>query len=105
MLMGSKCLRIIAVIAVLVLTGTLLGNAAQQKAAVPKPQDRMAMGEEGIRQLLPLMDTDKNGMVSKQEFLKFMEAEFDRLDKTRNGQLNVKELTKTTLSASHYAGK
>jgi EF hand len=105
MLMPSNKLRIFAAIAVLVLTGTLLGNAAQQKAAVPKPQNKMAIGEEGIKQLLPLMDTDKNGMVSKQEFLKFMAAEFDRLDKTRNGQLNVKELTRSNLSATSYVGK
>src|SRR5277367_475751 len=100
----SNGLRIIAVIAVLVFAGTMLGNA-QQKAAVPKPQNKMAIGEEGIKQLLPLMDTDKNGMVSKQEFLKFMAAEFDRLDKTRNGQLNVKELTRSNLSATSYVGK
>lgn len=105
MLMQSNKLRIFAAIAVLVLTGTLLGNAAQQKAAAPKPQNKMAIGEEGIKQLLPLMDTDKNGMVSKQEFLKFMAAEFDRLDKTRNGQLNVKELTRSNLSATSYVGK
>jgi len=65
----------------------------------------MVIGEEGIKQLLPLMDTDKNGMVSRQEFLKFMAAEFDRLDKEKSGQLNVKELTRTNLSASRYAGK
>jgi len=100
----SNGLRIIAVIAVLVFAGTMLGNA-QQKAAVPKPQDKMAMGEEGIKQLLPLMDTDKNGMVSKPEFMKFMAAEFERLDKSRIGQLNVKELTRSNLSASHIAGK
>lgn len=105
MVMRSKCLRIIAVIAVLVLTGALLGNAAQQKAAVPKPQNKMAIGEEGIRQLLPLMDTDKNGMVSKQEFMKFMAAEFDRLDKRKAGELNVKELTRSNLSATSYVGK
>jgi EF hand domain-containing protein len=38
------------------------------------------------------MDTDKNGKISKQEWMNFMEAEFDRLDKAKNGQLDVKEL-------------
>jgi len=102
--MRSNKLRIVAIIAVSLLTVTILANA-QQKAAVPKPQDKMTMGEEGIKQLLPLMDTDKNGMVSKQEFMKFMSAEFERLDKTRIGQLNVKELTRSNLSASRLAGK
>jgi Ca2+-binding EF-hand superfamily protein len=31
------------------------------------------------------MDTDKNGKISKQEFTKFMEAEFERLDKDKSG--------------------
>ena len=104
-MIGTNRLRMIVAIAVLVVTGAMLGNAAQQKAAVPKSQDRLAMGEEAIKQLLPLMDTDKNGMVSKQEFMRFMQTEFERLDKNRAGELNVKELTKSNLSASRYTGK
>jgi Ca2+-binding EF-hand superfamily protein len=42
--------------------------------------------------LLLLMDTDKSGKISKQEWMKFMEAEFDRLDKDKKGQLDAKEL-------------
>jgi len=34
------------------------------------------------------MDTDKNGKISKQEWMKFMEAEFDRLDKNKTGELS-----------------
>src|SRR5271163_4055445 len=105
MLMPTSRRWIIIVIAVLVVTGTMMGTAAAQKASVPKPQNRLAIGEDGIKQLLPLMDTDKNGMVSKQEFMKFLAAEFDRLEKTRNGQLNVKELTRSNLSATSYVGK
>jgi hypothetical protein len=95
----------IGVVAVLVATLTLLGDAAAQKASVPKPQNKLAMGEDDVRHLLPLMDADKNGMVSKQEFMKYMEAEFERLDKKKIGQLNVKELTQSNLSATHYVGK
>ena len=43
--------------------------------------------------MLPLMDEDKDGKVSKQDFMKFMEAEFDRLDSTKEGKLDVKKLT------------
>ncbi|HKN74947.1 MAG TPA: hypothetical protein VJW94_07210 [Candidatus Acidoferrum sp.] len=96
---------IFVVIAVTVVLGTVLGNAAAQKASVPKPQNKLAIGEEGIKQLLPLMDSDKNGLVSKQEFMKFMEAEFVRLDKEKKGELNVKELTQSNLTASRFAGK
>jgi Ca2+-binding EF-hand superfamily protein len=105
MLMQTNKLGVIVVIAVLVVTGTMLGNAAAQKASVPKPQNKLAIGEEGVKQLLPLMDTDKKGMISKQEFMKFMEAEFERLDKNKKGELNVKELTQSSLAASRFAGK
>ena len=95
----------VVVIAVLVVTGTMLGSAAAQKASVPKPQNKLAIGEEGVKQLLPLMDTDKKGMISRQEFMNFMEAEFERLDKNKKGELNVKGLTQSSLSSSRFAGK
>ena len=98
-------LRLVIPIAALVVTGTMLGNAAAQKASVPKPQNKLAIGEEGVKQLLPLMDADKRGMISKEEFMKFMEAEFARLDKNKKGELNVKELTQSRLTASRFAGK
>jgi hypothetical protein len=95
----------IGVIAVLVATLTLLGNAAAQKASVPKPQDKLTMGEDDVKHLLLLMDADKKGMVSKQAYMSYMEAEFERLDKNKIGQLNVRELTRSNLSATHYVGK
>jgi hypothetical protein len=85
--------------AIVVLVG--LGTALAQKAAVPKPQDKLALGEPEVTQLLLLMDTDKNGKISKEEWMKFMEAEFDRLDKDKRGQLNVKELTQSKLRVRH----
>jgi EF hand len=54
---------------------------------------KLAAGTTATKQLLLLMDTDKNGKVSKQEFMSFMEAEFDRLDVNHDGTLDVKELT------------
>ncbi len=38
------------------------------------------------------MDTNKNGTVSKIEFLRFMSWKFNRLDTNRNGKLERKEL-------------
>jgi len=105
MLMRKAKLWIAVVIAVLIVTGTMIGTAAAQKASVPKTQNKLAIGEDGIKQLLPLMDSNKNGLVSKQEFMKFMEAEFERLDKDKKGELNVKELTQSNLTASRLVGK
>jgi Ca2+-binding EF-hand superfamily protein len=64
-----------------------------QKAATSKAQDNVAKEEPEVKQLLPLMDQDGEGKVSKEEFMKFMAPEFDRLDKKNEGKLDVKELT------------
>ena len=89
----------------LLLTVGILGALAAQKAAVPRPQDKLAMGEGEVRQLLLLMDADKDGKVSKEHYMRFMEAEFDRLDKAKTGDLDVRELTKSTVTANRFAGK
>ncbi|HXH66801.1 MAG TPA: hypothetical protein VNI81_06340 [Candidatus Limnocylindrales bacterium] len=101
----TSYIRFVTVAVVLVATLSMLGSAAAQKASVPKPQDKLAMGEDDIKHLLLLMEADKKGMVSKEEFMKYMEAEFERLDKSKIGELNVKELTRSNLSASYYLGK
>jgi hypothetical protein len=80
----------LAVTALFAIVGTFV---VAQKAASPTPQDNAAKGEAEVRQLLPLMDQDKQGKVSKEEFMRFMAAEFDRLDKRNEGRLDVKELT------------
>ena len=96
---------ILLVSLVFVATVGLLGTASAQKASVPKSQDKMALGEEGVKQLLLLMDTDKDGSVSKQQYMTFMEAEFERLDKSKTGHLDVRELTKSTVTANRFVGK
>ena len=94
---------IVGIIAVVAITGAIASAAlAQTKATAPKPQDRVALGEEQARQLLLLIDTDKSGKISKQEWMRFMEAEFDRLDKAKNGELDVNELTQSKLRVSHF---
>ena|ERR1700686_4297342 len=97
----TNIVRITLAIAALVATAASPGTAIAQRAAVPKPQDKLALGENEVKQLLLLMDTDQSGKISKQEWMKFMEAEFDRLDKDKKGQLDVKELTQSKLRVSH----
>jgi Ca2+-binding EF-hand superfamily protein len=57
-------------------------------------------GEELVRQLLRLMDKDRNGQVSRAEFMSFMEAEFNRLDVDHSGELSPGELSHTILRVS-----
>jgi EF hand len=98
----KKIVAVVVAITVLITTWGILTIAAAQKAAVPKPQDKLAIGEDKARQLLLLMDTDKNGKISKQEWMRFMEAEFDRLDKARNGQLDPKELAESQVHVGPF---
>jgi hypothetical protein len=86
----TMLLVILAVTTLLAMVGTTI---AAQKAPTPKAQDNVAGGELEVKKMLPLMDEDKDGKVSKQDFMKFMEAEFDRLDKTKERKLDVKKLT------------
>ncbi len=56
-----------------------------------------------MEQLLLLIDTNKTGRVTKQEWMKFMEGEFDRLDKNKSGELDAKELAQSSLRVSPFA--
>jgi Ca2+-binding EF-hand superfamily protein len=88
--------------------GVLITSGAfAQRASVPKAQDKIALGESEVKQLLLLMDTDKNGKISRKEFMDFMAAEFDRLDVDKSGELDVNELTKSRVRVSNFtaAGK
>ena len=98
-------IRMVRMITMLVAAGTVLCSATAQKMPVPRPQDNLAMAEDQVRQLLLLMHTDKKGMVSRQEYMKFMEAEFDRLDKEKKGELDARKLAQSNLSASRFVGK
>jgi Ca2+-binding EF-hand superfamily protein len=71
-----------------------------QKTSVPKQQDKTALASPHVKELVLLMDADKNGKISKQEWMKFMEAEFDRLDKDNSGELSTQELLQSRVSVS-----
>jgi hypothetical protein len=72
--------------------GSSVGSRLHATAGYVASKRALAAGQGSIRQLLRLMDTDKNGVVSKEEFLQFMSEEFDRLDADRNEQLERREL-------------
>ncbi|MGA2715926.1 MAG: EF-hand domain-containing protein [Bryobacteraceae bacterium] len=93
-----KILLIAPIVAVLAAGGARLGTVltAQEPVADQNSKQReknLAAGEREAKQLLLLMDRDQSGKVSKQEFMRFMEAEFERMDINKDGELDVKELT------------
>jgi EF hand len=93
MLKKSAVVLATIIIGVLGPLGATRSIAIAQKASAPNPQAKLALGEGEVKKLFLLMETDSDGKVSKQEFMRFMEAEFDRLDKKKEGKLDVKELT------------
>jgi len=64
----------------------VLGTASHPALA----QGRAAQSsEEG---LMRQMDTDRNGVVSREEYMNYHQRRFDLLDTNRNGQLERNEL-------------
>jgi hypothetical protein len=70
------------------------GTVSTAALAAGKRSDSAAQSQ--VRQLLRLMDKDKNGTVSKDEFMQYMSQMFDRLDVDRSEQLEPKELRRAT---------
>jgi hypothetical protein len=89
------------------LAGTILAlmaNATPAQATEPAAASgAVDSGLPATEHLLFLMDTDKSGKVSKQEFMQYMEQEFDRLDGNHDGVLDLAELKKLVGSLRHPA--
>ena len=92
--MTGKNLLVVLFIATIVLAVAVFA----QKAAVPKRATKHSLAQQNVKELLLLMDTDKNGKISKQEWMKFMEAEFDTLDKDKKGELDQNELLQSSVT-------
>jgi hypothetical protein len=83
-------------IAALIAVGIIATSVTAQQAGPPaaaQKEKKLEKGEKDAKKMLLLMDKDMNGKVSKQEFMSFMEAEFERLDVNHDGELDVNELT------------
>jgi EF hand len=83
-------------------TGVVSPGPAAEKA---EHERKLAAATEAAKQRLLVMDTENSGRVSKQEWMRFMEAEFDRLDANHNGELDVKELTQSRVRYRAWVGK
>jgi hypothetical protein len=71
--------------------GVSLAVGVISTSAIAQSKNTKAIATRDVRQLLQLMDKDKNGPVSKQEFMDFMSQTFDRLDVNKSGQLEQEE--------------
>ncbi len=85
-------------IALLCCAGCLFNVALADDAP---PTAKLKVGLPSVVQLLDLMDTNKNGAVSKDEFMQFMAAEFDYADRNKDGELNPRELRSLVQGLTH----
>jgi 5S rRNA maturation endonuclease (ribonuclease M5) len=77
-------------LAVIIATSAVAPSSAQ-KANVPIHQDVVALAQPKVTEVLLLMDTDRNGKISKKQLMNLMEAVFDRLDKDKKGELDPRQ--------------
>ena len=98
--MTRRNLLTVLMSATFVLAGT---SFAQDKASGPKTPNKQAIAAENTKEMLLLMDANKDGQISKQEWMNFMSAEFDRLDTNHNGFIDQKELMNSRISFEHVS--
>ena len=118
--MSKSRLIVLATVAALFLAALTPMNAAtnqpEKATAAPTPtpaaekaeqERKLAEATEAAKKLLLLMDANKSGKVSKQEWMKFMEAEFDRLDTNHDGFVDVKDMAQAQIKPVPFyrAGK
>lgn len=103
-----KLTLLILTFLVLLTLGGLWGTLLAQK--VPPPSEKngaVVAGRTAAKQMLLLMDKDKDGRVSKKEWMDFMSKEFDRLDTNHDGFVNVKDMEESQIQPVPFyrAGK
>ena len=96
----------LVVVAAAFAIGVALGSPHQQKSGDPKPSqasvsDSLSAGE--VAQLLRLIDVNNTGKITKQQWMDFMAAEFNRLDTNKSGVLDRAELSRSRLRVSSFA--
>jgi hypothetical protein len=97
----SVQLKTVVATTILCATGSVMQLAGAADAPAPADATKLTTGLTPLAQLLQLMDTDQSGKVSKDEFLKFMSAEFDFADKNKDGELDPAELRHFVYRMNH----
>ncbi|MFY9658740.1 MAG: EF-hand domain-containing protein [Methylocystis sp.] len=58
---------------------------------------RRGGNEARVAAIIQQMDADRNGRISKEEFMQYMSLEFDRIDRDRSGELTSEEVSRSPL--------
>jgi len=76
---------------------------ARDRATAPETQGRQLLTGDELKLLFVLMDTDKNGKVSKQEWMTFMGTVFETLDQKKKGELDANDLAQLRFRKSAFS--
>jgi hypothetical protein len=94
----SRRMFLICAIAAMFIVGIVMGTPYKTSRA--SDSDSLSPGE--VAQLLRLIDVNKTGKITKQEWMDFMATEFDRLDTNKSGVLDSAELSRSRLRVSSF---
>ena len=89
---------LICAIAAVFTVGIVTGTPYQTNQA--SDSDSLSPGE--VAQLFRLIDVNKTGKITKQQWMDFMTTEFDRLDTNKSGVLDSAELSRSRLRVSSF---
>ena len=95
----NKLVTMVLLIALLFTAGPFVGD----RAAGPERQSEKTLTGEDIKLIFSLMDTNKDGKISKQEWTSFMGSMFDRLDTGKTGELTPQEVSQLKWAAGTFA--
>ena len=96
---GNKLITTVLLIALLFTAGAFVGD----KAAAPERQSEKTLTSDQVKLIFLLMDTDRDGKISRREWTSFMGSVFDRLDATKTGELTPKDLSQLKWQADRFA--
>ena len=79
-------------IAAIVLVG--VAGCAQDSMMKRDSMQGMSMKEGMGMQMMKMMDTNGDGMISREEFMKYHESMYDKMKKGSNGMVSVMDMQK-----------
>ena len=80
--------KLVALIGITLAAGSVASDAFAQRVS----KRTAGAASRDVGNLVRMMDADKNGVVSKDEFMNFMSRTFDRLDANKSGALEPNEM-------------
>jgi hypothetical protein len=96
---------LLVIVAAALAVGVALGSPYKQKSGDPTPPQRSdsdSLSDGEVAQLLRLIDVNNTGKITRQQWMDFMAAEFNRLDANKSGVLSPAELSRSRLRVSSF---